>query len=67
MKMAGMDVIYTLSPAPKGKMERSCHWRKARIVRTFATEKLIAIYDVRTVLKAELARYRRGELSALDA
>lgn len=48
MRVAGMDVIYTPSSAPKGKLESLCRWLQDRTIRTFVIEKPIAIDDVCT-------------------
>ncbi|MFC2059652.1 hypothetical protein ACFLTZ_00985 [Chloroflexota bacterium] len=57
-----MDVIYALSPAAKGKIERPYRWLQDRVVRTCAIEKISAIDDVRAVLKAELDRYNNHQV-----
>jgi len=62
MRVLGVDVVYALSPAAKGKVERPYRWLQDRIVRTCAIEKLTAIDDVRAVLKAELDRYNNHQV-----
>ena len=62
MRSVGVDVVYALSPAAKGKIERPYRWLQDRIVRTCAIEKLTAINDVRAVLKEELNRYNNHQV-----
>jgi len=62
MRSLGVDVVYALSPAAKGKVERPYRWLQDRIVRTCAIEKIGAIDDVRAVLKAELDRYNNHQV-----
>ena len=62
MRTLGVDVVYTLSPQAKGKVERPYRWLQDRIVRACAIEKLTAISDVRAVLKEELNRYNNHQV-----
>lgn len=62
MRVLGVDVVYALSPAAKGKVERPYRWLQDRIVRTCAIEKLTAIDDVRSVLREELNRYNNYQV-----
>ena len=62
MRTLGVDVVYALSPAAKGKVERPYRWLQDRIVRTCAIEKITAIDDVRAVLKEELNRYNNHQV-----
>jgi len=62
MRSLGVDVSYALSAQAKGKIERPYRWLQDRIVRTCAIEKLIAIDDVRAVLKEELDRYNNHQV-----
>jgi len=62
MRVLGVDVVYALSPAAKGKVERPYRWLQDRIVRTCAIERITAINDVRAVLKAELDRYNNHQV-----
>ena len=62
MKILGVDVSYALSPQAKGKVERPYRWLQDRIVRTCAIEKLIAIEEIRAVLKEELDRYNNHQV-----
>ena len=62
MRALGVDVVYALSPAAKGKVERPYRWLQDRIVRTCAMEKITAIDDVRAVLKEELNRYNNRQV-----
>jgi len=62
MRALGVNVAYALSPQAKGKIERPYRWLQDRIVRTCAIEKLIAIDDVRAVLKDELNRYNNHQV-----
>jgi len=62
MRVLGVDVVYALSPAAKGKVERPYRWLQDRIVRTCAIEKLTAIDDVRSVLREELNRYNNHQV-----
>jgi len=62
MRCLGVDVIYALSPAAKGKVERPYGWLQDRIVRTCAIEKITTIDDARAVLKEELNRYNNHQV-----
>jgi len=62
MRTLGVDVIYALSPQAKGKIERPYRWLQDRIVRTCAIEKLIALEEVRGVLKDEVNRYNNKQV-----
>ncbi len=62
MRVLGVDVVYALSPAAKGKVERPYRWLQDRVVRTCSIEKISAIDDVRAVLKTELNRYNNYQV-----
>lgn len=62
MRVAGIDVIYALSPQAKGKIERPYQWLQDRIVRTCALEHITTITGAREVLKAEILRYNSRQI-----
>lgn len=57
LKDCGVDLIYALSPNAKGKVERPYGWLQDRIVRTCAKEGIIALKEVRIVLKNLVYQY----------
>lgn len=62
MRVAGIDVIYALSPQAKGKIERPYRWLQDRIVRTCAIEHITVIDQAREVLKYEVDRYNNHQV-----
>jgi len=62
MRVAGIDVIYALSPQAKGKIERPYRWLQDRIVRTCAIEHITGIDQARQVLKHEVNRYNNHQV-----
>jgi transposase len=62
MRLLNVDVIYALSPQAKGKVERPYRWLQDRIVRTCVYEKLSAMEEVRSVLRAEINRYNNHQV-----
>lgn len=53
-----IDVIYALSPAAKGKVERPYRWLQDHLVRTCVREGITKIEQAREVLYWELNEYR---------
>ena len=53
----GTEVIYALSPAAKGKVERPYQWLQDHVVRTCAHEGITRIQEARQVLYEEIHRY----------
>ena len=62
MRIAGVDVIYALSPQAKGKIERPYRWLQDRIVRTCAIEHVTSINQAREILKYEVKRYNEYQV-----
>lgn len=62
MRVAGIDVIYALSPQAKGKIERPYRWLQDRIVRTCAIEHVTHINQARGILKYEVDRYNNHQV-----
>lgn len=62
MRMAGIDVIYALSPQAKGKIERPYRWLQDRIVRTCAIEHVTSINQARKILRYEVNRYNNHQV-----
>lgn len=52
-----VEVIYALSPAAKGKVERPYRWIQDHLVRVCARENITRIDEARTVLYDELSQY----------
>lgn len=53
----GVEIIYALSPAAKGKVERPYRWIQDHLVRICARENISRIEEARTVLYDELYQY----------
>lgn len=62
LKDLGIDVVYALSPAAKGKIERPYRWLQDHLVRTCAREQIRTIEDAREVLYEELHRYNHKRI-----
>lgn len=62
MRVAGIDVIYALSPQAKGKIERPYRWLQDRIVRICAIEHVTKIKQAREILKREVDRYNNHQV-----
>lgn len=58
LKDLGIEVIYALSPAAKGKVERPYRWIQDHLVRTCVREGITKIEQAREVLYWELNQYR---------
>ena len=58
LKDLGIEVIYALSPAAKGKVERPYRWLQDHLVRTCVREGITKIAQAREVLCWELNQYR---------
>lgn len=58
MKDLNIDVIYALSPAAKGKIERPYRWIQDHLVRTCVRERITKIEQAREILYWELNQYR---------
>ncbi len=54
----GIDVVYALSPAAKGKLERPYRWRQDHLVRTCVRDSVTTIEQARDVLAWEINQYR---------
>lgn len=72
LKDLGIEVIYALSPAAKGKVERPYRWIQDHLVRTCVREGITKIEEAREVLYWEINQYRykrvhstTGEIPAL--
>lgn len=50
----GIEIVYALSPAAKGKVERPYRWIQDHLVRICARENISQIEEARTVLYDEL-------------
>ena len=57
LKDLNIKVIYALSPAAKGKVERPYQWLQDHLVRTCVREGITSIDQAREVLYEELHRY----------
>jgi hypothetical protein len=57
LKDLSINVIYPLSPAAKGKVERPYHWLQDQLVRTCVREGITSIDQARQVLYEELHQY----------
>jgi L-rhamnose mutarotase len=57
LKDLNIDVVYALSPAAKGKVERPYHWLQDHLVRTCVREGITSIEQARQVLYEELHQY----------
>ena len=57
-----INVVYALSPAAKGKIERPYRWLQDHLVRTCAREHITTIEQAREVLYEELYRYNYKRL-----
>lgn len=58
LKDLGIDVIYALSPAAKGKVERPYRWLQDHLVRTCVRDGIKTIDQAREVLFWEINQYR---------
>lgn len=58
LKDLGIEVIYALSPAAKGKVERPYRWLQDHLVRTCVREGITKIEQAREVLYWEFNQYR---------
>ena len=58
LKDLGIEVIYALSPAAKGKVERPYRWIQDHLVRTCVREGITQIDQAREVLAWEMNQYR---------
>jgi hypothetical protein len=57
MKDCGVKVIYALSPAAKGKVERPYGWLQDRLIRTCVRENVTDIRHAQRILRYEVHRY----------
>lgn len=57
LKDLGVEIVYALSPAAKGKVERPYRWIQDHLVRICARENISRIEDAREVLYDELCQY----------
>lgn len=57
LKDLGIEPVYALSPAAKGKIERPYRWLQDHLVRTCAREKVTEIEEARKILYEELYQY----------
>jgi hypothetical protein len=57
LKDLGIETVYALSPAAKGKIERPYRWLQDHLVRTCAREKVTDIEEARKILYEELYQY----------
>ena len=57
LKDLRIEVVYALSPAAKGKVERPYQWLQDHLVRTCVREGLTSIDQARQVLYEELHQY----------
>ena len=58
LKDLGIDVVYALSPAAKGKIERPYRWLQDHLVRTCVRDSVTTIEQARDVLAWEVNQYR---------
>lgn len=58
LKDLDIEVIYALSPAAKGKIERPYRWLQDHLVRTCAREEITTIDQAREILYQEINQYR---------
>jgi hypothetical protein len=58
LKDLGIEIVYALSPAAKGKVERPYRWIQDHLVRTCVRDGLTTIEQAREVLCWELNQYR---------
>ena len=58
LKDLGIEVIYALSPAAKGKVERPYRWLQDHLVRTCVREGITKIDQAREILYREVNQYR---------
>jgi hypothetical protein len=58
LKDLGIEVIYAMSPAAKGKVERPYRWLQDHLVRTCVREGITKIEQAKEVLYWELNQYR---------
>lgn len=58
LKDLGIDVVYALSPAAKGKIERPYRWLQDHLVRTCVRDGITTIEQAREVLAWEVNQYR---------
>lgn len=58
LKDLGVDIIYALSPAAKGKVERPYRWIQDHLVRTCVREGVTKIDQAREILYQEINQYR---------
>lgn len=58
LKDLGIEVIYALSPAAKGKVERPYRWLQDHLVRTCVREGITKIDQAREILYQEINQYR---------
>ena len=57
LKDLNVEVVYALSPAAKGKVERPYQWLQDHVVRTCVRENITTIEEARAVLYEEIHRY----------
>ncbi len=57
LKDLNVGVVYALSPAAKGKVERPYQWLQDHVVRTCVRENITRIEEARAVLYEEIHRY----------
>jgi len=57
LKDLSIEVVYALSPAAKGKVERPYQWLQDHLVRTCVREGITSIDQARQVLYEELHQY----------
>jgi len=62
VERCGMQVIYALSPAAKGKVERPFRWLQDRLVRQCARERVVKIEQCRPILAEEVKRYNEHQV-----
>ena len=58
LKDLGIDVVYALRPAAKGKIERPYRWLQDHLVRTCVRDGITTIEQAREVLAWEVNQYR---------
>jgi hypothetical protein len=58
LKDLGIEIVYALSPAAKGKVERPYRWIQDHLVRTCVRDGITTLEQAREVLDWELTQYR---------
>lgn len=62
LKDLNVEVVYALSPAAKGKVERPYQWLQDHLVRTCVRENITHIEGAREVLYEEIHRYNHHKI-----